>query len=126
MTEGQAKTHENTVESVILVEASQKCWQASWALKDELSSEARGGQKVHSRLDTSLQTFCPVGRDAKKRKNMVLFTPGTRIQDSEEQLRGERIPFKGKKIWRGSADKEGSVSCGDGQPLGLGFADNVI
>lgn len=94
-------------------------------LKDELSSEARGGQKVHSRLDTSLQTFCPVGRDAKKRKNMVLFTPGTRIQDSEEQLRGERIHSKGRNL-EGLSDKEGSVSCGDGQPLGLGSADNVI
>lgn len=72
----------------------------------------------------SLQTFCPAGRDAKKRKDIVLFTPDTRLQDSEEQLQGKRAPFKGK-IWRGSADKKGSVSCRDGQPLGLGSADTV-
>lgn len=72
-----------------------------------------------------LQIFCPAGRDANKRKNNVLFTPGTRIQDSEEQLQGKRIPFKGK-VWRGSADKKGGVSCRDGQTLGLGSADDVI
>lgn len=44
----------------------------------------------------------------------------------KEQLQGKRVSFQGKKIWRGAADKKGSVSGRDGQPLGLGSADTVI
>ena len=60
-----------------------------------------------------------MGRDAKKRKSIVLFTPGKRIQ-----LQGKRIPFTGRRAWqpgltttwRGCADKKAECSL-QGQPV---------
>ena len=63
----------------------------SWALKDEASSEERGGEGSSFELQMSPQTFHPVGGDAKDRQNIVLFTPGNRMRTSEEQLPGKRI-----------------------------------
>lgn len=82
-------------------------------------------QKKEDGLNVSPQTFYPVGCDAKKRNNIVLFTPGNRTQARGEQLQGKRVLFKVREIWGGHADEKVSVPVRDSQPLGVGSADSV-
>lgn len=79
--------------------------------------------------------FDPVGCDANDRKNRALFTPGSRIQASEEQQMRKEDSVQSGEEGTVRADprlealcrqKRQSVSLRGDQPLGTGAAEDAV